>query len=113
MESRGIMTNGKYNGVTVRIEYVDRELTFFAKPKWAVTICGIIGGIVGEALVPAREILKIKISDVIETKFSETRGGNPAFEITVPGDVCKVLFNKKDTLTTVLKEDLIEKEVQE
>ncbi|MBQ7125233.1 MAG: hypothetical protein IJO00_02605 [Clostridia bacterium] len=105
MESRGTITNGQYNGVSAVIAYENKQLIFSTKPSWV----RIIFGVIGEALVSAKERFRINISDITCLKISETWTGKPVFEITTPNDVCKITFSRDDELTYALKNELKDK----
>ena len=105
MKSRGTITNNQYNGVSAIIAYENKQLIFSTKPVWVRNFFGVIG----EALVPAKERFRINISDITCLKFSRTWTEKPVFEITTPNDVCKITFGRDDELTYVLKKELKDK----
>lgn len=102
MESRGTITNRKYNGESAEIVFENKQLIFSTKPNWVRLIFGIIG----EALVPAKERFRINITDVTSLKISETWTSKPIFEITTSDDTCKITFNRNDELTSALRNEL-------
>lgn len=105
MESKGTVTNSRYRKASAVIKYENQQLIISTKPGWI----RLMFGIVGEALVSAKERFRINIADVAFLKISETWTAKPVFEITTPDDVCKITFSRDDELTDILKNDLKDK----
>lgn len=108
MESRGTITNSRYKGVSAVIVYENKQLIFFTKPGWV----RIIFGVIGEALVSAKERFRINFSDVTSLKISKTWTGKPVYEITTPNDICEITLQSDDSLTYVLEDELKEKVIR-
>ena len=102
MESKATMKNGRYKGATTVLKLEDNQLIFCTKSLWIRSMFGVLG----EAMVSAKERFRINIYNVTCLKITETWTGKPIYEFVTSDNTYKVMFKEDNELSCFLKNAL-------